>query len=170
MKRVFWFIPLLMALGLAAGLSACGGDSGPTSTGGAGGVSGTVTFIGGWPAGGNVQVSIYSNLAAPGFVPTGPPDAFTNPIASGLTQYAYTLPGLDEGTYAGVLVSWRDPANPSGAKLLGMYWIYPDSVAINTSGPDAGTAKSPGPTPIIINSAQLKHTGLNITADLDIVP
>jgi hypothetical protein len=167
MKRVFSVSPLAAAVVLAAAVGACGDDSNPTDGGGAGSVSGKVTFVGGpWPATGEVQVSIYSSLTPPDYAPTGPPDAFTNPIAPTI-EYNYRLDGLDNGSYAGVLVSWRDPANPSGARMLGLYWIYPDSVAIEPGGL---AAKAPGPTTIVINSTNPSHPGLDITADLDLAP
>ena len=163
MKRAFWLV--LTTIIACAGIMGCGDDS--SSPAGIGSVSGTVTFlnVGAWPATGNVQVSIYSALPAD-FKPNGAPDAFSNPIAAGTTEYNFKLDGLDTGSYAGVLVSWRDPANPSGATLLGLYWIHPDSVAVDP----AGDVKAPGPTSVAITESNPAHTGLNITADLSIAP
>jgi hypothetical protein len=164
MKHAF---SLLLVLGCCVLLSACGDDD-PAATGN-GSVSGTVTFLNSasWPATGDVQVALYSNLTAPDYVPTGAPDAFTNPVTPGVATYNYELGGLDNGTYAGVLVSWRDPANPGGARLLGMHWIYVDSVAIDDA---TGTAKPPGPTPVAITDAAPAHPGLDILADLGLAP
>jgi hypothetical protein len=164
MKRVFSTISLAAALGFAVGLLACSEDS---TSPGAGSVSGKVTFEGEWPPTGDVQVSIFSNLEPPDYAPTGAPDGFTSPIAPNTTEYNYELGGLDNGSYAGILVSWREAANPSGARMLGMYWIHPDSVGIESDGL---TAKSPGPKTIAIKSSSLKHTGLDIKADLDLAP
>jgi hypothetical protein len=170
MKRVFSTMILASALALAAGLGGCGGDDNPADGGsGIGSVSGKVTFIGSWPLTGEVQVAIYSSLNPPAYTPTGPPDAFSNPITPGLTEYNYELSGLDPGTYTGILVSWREPSNPSGAKMLGMYWIYGDSLAVYDSGLLAGTAKDPGPKSVTISEANPAHTGLDFTADLNIV-
>jgi len=174
MKRAFSVLALAAAVSVAAGIVACGDDDNPAAGSGIGSVSGKVTFlnVGSWPATGEVQVAIYSSLTPPAYTPTGPPDAFTNPIAEGSTEYSYSLSGLDPGTYTGILVSWREPANPSGAKMLGMYWIYGDSLAVYDTGlPEIiGTAKDPGPKAIVISEDDPAHTGLDFTADLGIVP
>jgi len=164
MKRLFSSLALVAVVAIAGGL-ACSDDS--SRPPGPGSVAGRVTFIGTWPATGDVQVSVYSSLKAPAYRPTGAPDAFTNPILSGTMEFDYELPGLDIGTYTGVLVSWRVPSNPSGAKIIGAYWFDPDSVAANATG---DTIRTPGPTAIRITTSDPKHTGLDIKADLDIAP
>jgi len=150
---------------VCAGTLNCGDDTNKPA--GIGSVSGKVTFlnVGSWPATGNVQVSVYSSLPA-NHKPNGAPDAFTNPITAGTTEYNFKLEGLDPATYAGVLVSWREPANPSGAKLLGFYWINGDSLAVDP----AGDAKEPGPAPVGITTSNPDRIGLDITADIGIVP
>lgn len=163
MRHALW-ICALSALTLALGMPACSDDSVEP---GIGSVSGKVTFLGTWPAAGDVQVSIYSSLDPPDYAPGGAPDGFTTPITPGTMEFNYTLDGLDTGNYTGILVSWREPANPGGARMLGLYWLYPDSVAVEPSGL---AAKSPGPTRVRITTSDPRHTGLDITADLDIVP
>ncbi len=162
---------LAIALSLSAliAIAACDDENNPTGGGPTTGkVSGTVTFTGTWPVTGEVQVSIYSTLPPPFYVPMGPPDAFSNPIAGSPATYDYELSGLDFGDYAGIYVSWRDPANPSSAKLLGMYWIYVDSLGIVDGGPYDGTPKAPYPTPVPLNSANANRANLDILADLNL--
>ncbi|MBI4720210.1 MAG: hypothetical protein HY770_03105 [Chitinivibrionia bacterium] len=130
-----------------------------------GSVAGKVTFQGSWPSTGEVQVSIYSNLTAP-YIPMGPPDAATDPITSGSSEYNYIIAGLDKGVYTAIYVGWRDPANPAGARLLGMYWVYEDSVGISASSGLPVAA----PSSVTISSTSLNHTGLDIKADLDLAP
>ena len=70
-------------------------------------ISGTVTFGGGWPAAGNVSISIYSNLQ-----PTGPPISsivITPGNLIGANQFNYSFANLFLGTYGIVLASWQDP-------------------------------------------------------------
>lgn len=171
MKRLFGFIgsAALITLALST-VPACDDDDdnpiNPNPTTGT--VSGTVTFDGTWPSTGDVQVSIYSTLQPPLYVPTGPPDAFTDPIAGSPATYDYEFSGLEFGTYAGILVSWRDPVNPSGAQLLGMYWTYVDSVGIYDSGPFDGAPKPPYPTPVTVDASNAVRDNLDIRADLDL--
>lgn len=169
MKLPFRLLATVVAMAAVIGISACNDDDNPTGGGPTTGtVSGTVTFDGTWPSTGDVQVSIYSQLPPPFYVPMGPPDAFTNPITGSPTTYNYEMSGLTFGDYAGILVSWRDPANPSGAKLLGQYWVYVDSLGIVDGGPFDGTPKAPYPTPVTLNSATPKRGHLDIRADLSL--
>ncbi|HXV13443.1 MAG TPA: hypothetical protein VEC56_04495 [Candidatus Krumholzibacteria bacterium] len=160
MKRLFY--PLAIA-GLAmtlAFLPACDDDDdnpmggGPTT----GTVAGTVTFEGTWPSVGNVQISVYST-----YPPMGPPDAFTDPIPAG-TSYDYSIAGLDPGDYAAILVGWRDPADPPGAKVIGMYWAFVDSVAVDGNGDPVGP-----PSAVTVEAGQTE-SNLDITANLDVAP
>jgi hypothetical protein len=161
------FLKITAILAVVAGLIVLGGcdedENNPVTPGPTTGtVAGTVTFTGSWPATGEVQVSIYSSLSAP-WVPMGAPDAFTDPITSGSMTYDYSMPGLDKGDYMAIYVSWRDPAVPAASKLLGMYWSNPAASGIAPSGLPVAQ-----PTGVTINDATLNHTGLNITADLDL--
>jgi hypothetical protein len=161
MTRLFRTSVILFLVGLAS-VAGCSEDENPASPT-TGSVSGKVTFQGTWPSTGEVQVSIYSNLSAP-WVPMGPPDNATDPIQSGSTEFDYTMSGMDKGDYTAIFVGWRDPVNPAGARLLGMYWIYPDSVGIDEN---AGVPVMQ-PTSVTIGTANLNPTGLDIRADLDL--
>ena len=129
-----------------------------------GSLAGEVTFQGTWPTTGDVQVSVYGDLNAP-WVPMGPPEQSTDPFSGTPSTASYVLDGLEEGTYDAIYVSWRDPANPSQTRLIGMY------------GPDAG---DPGiaasglpieePGGVEITSATLDLEGLDITASFDLLP
>lgn len=165
MKRVFSIFALVGALAWTAFSSySCGDNS--TGTGPTGSVSGKVTFLnsGSWPASGDVQVSIYSALP-PDLVPAGPPDSYTLPIAHGSLDYSYELPGVDFGHYVAVFVSWRDPAVPGSARLLGMYWAYPDSLGIVSNGTKY-VPKDPGPTGVSLSKSQPDVKGLDFVADI----
>ena len=130
-------------------------------------VSGTVTFGGTWPSTGDVQVSMYSTIMNPPGVPAGPPDAFTDPLnsATDFPTYNYSFEGLDPGDYAAIFVGWRDPADPPGARLIGVYWIYVDSLGIAASG----LPKPPGPSSVSVDAGD-NLTGRDIVADLDLAP
>jgi hypothetical protein len=165
MKPTFWLLGNLM---LAAALTSCGDDN-PADAGGRGVVEGKVTFVntGSWPATGDVQVSIYSSLPAD-LVPNGPPDGYTNPIAPG-TEYTFRIQGLAEGRYQAIYVSWRDPAVPGSATLLGMYWAFVDSVGVASDGVEV-VPKDPGPTALNLTGSNVSQSNLDITADLDLAP
>ncbi len=145
--------------------NACGDKDDPAGIPATGSVAGTVTFLGEWPSSGDIQISIYSTLSPP-WVPMGPPDAFTDPIQGSPAQYQYKLDGLDKATYAAIYVSWRDPQNPAASKLLGMYWASPESAGID----EQSGLPVEQPASVTINDANLNHSNLNITADLDMVP
>jgi hypothetical protein len=153
----------VVCLGFIVG---CGDDDKkPTDSDSFGSIAGTVAFRGTWPAEGDVQVSLYSTLSPP-WVPMGPPDAATDPIASGSTSYSFTFDGLDPATYAAVYVSWRDPANPTNARLLGMYWAFADSVGIDSG---SGLPRTQ-PSAVTIEGSSLDAQGIDIAADLDLAP
>ncbi len=159
----------LAATALLAAFAACDDDDDNPTNGGptTGAVSGTVTFQGTWPTVGDVQVSMYSSIINPPGVPGGPPDAFTDPLDS-LTAYPtynYAFEGLDPGDYAAIFVGWRDPADPPGAKLIGVYWIYVDSLGIAVSG----LPKPPGPSSVSVDAGD-NLIDLDIVADLDLAP
>ncbi len=126
-----------------------------------GSISGTVTFVGTWPSTGEIQVSIWTS-----WPPQGPPAAATDPLTQGQSK-TYKIEGLTKGTYPVVTAGWRDPANPAGAKVLGVYWSMTDSVGVDSSG---NVLPSVQPTPIVISDDQLNHSNIDIKANLDIVP
>jgi hypothetical protein len=119
MERIFSIrsAGVLCAVLLAA-VVACGGDDNPTvgDPANTGSVSGTVTFIGTWPATGDVQVAVYSSLP-----PSGPPDGYTNPLGPNIMSYDFKVAGLDPGPYDGVIVSWRDSSDPLSSRIIGQY-------------------------------------------------
>lgn len=155
----------MLALGIVAVLALTPGCSDNTTAPATGAVSGTVSFSGTWPASGDIQVSIYSNLNPP-YIPMGPPDGFTDPIPGPVVSFDYTLNGLAMGDYTAVYVSWRDPQNPANSRLLGMYWMTTGDSGID---PSNGAPKAP-PTPVTIDASHLVQSSLDITADLDLAP
>lgn len=168
MKRFARLMMCVAAIGLVT-VAACdddeGGGTGPARTTGT--VSGTVTFQGNWPTTGDVQISVYTNLSPP-WVPMGPPETQTEPITGSPATYDYKFEGLDKASYSAVFVGWRDPANPMGAMLIGMYWLHPDSVGVADVGGGC-VLPSEQPTGFVIEDGHLDHTGFDITADLDLI-
>lgn len=158
-------VPATLVLFFLIILAACDNSNEPEPIPDTGSISGTVTFVGTWPASGNIQVSVYQTLAPP-FVPTGPPEQATDPIAANTTTYNFKFEGLEKTTYAAVFVGWRDPANPAASRLLGMYWAYPDSVGIN---PQNGLPLEQ-PRAITIDDDHIEVTNINIKADLNLAP
>ena len=154
----YTMIMLFAATVLSALLAGCGEDESPVEAEKFGQISGTITFVGTWPSGGDVQVSIWAS-----FPPAGPPAAATEPLAPGETV-AYEIPGLSKGTYPAVTVGWRDPNNPMGGKILGIYWAQSDSLGVASDGSLAT------PISIEISDAQLDWSNVDIKANLDIAP
>lgn len=154
MRRVlFMMAPAL----LMAAVMACGDDDdNGTGTGPTGSISGSVTFRNTWPATGDVYVTIYSE-----YPPTTAPDAFTSPIPSGVRTFDYTLPGIEVGTYAAVLIGWR--GGPGNDKCIGMYWQYVDSLGVAA---DCGS-QPPGPSPVTVTKGGTA-IDIDMVADLDL--
>ncbi len=166
MRRMFLFLAMM---GVATMISSCGDDN-PAQPAGPASVEGKVTFVntGSWPATGDVQVSIYSVLPAD-LVPDGPPDGYTNPIAPGVSEYTFSLTGLEEGSYAAIYVSWRNPSVPGSATLLGMYWTFVDSVGVAWNGSKIAP-QAPGPTSLNLAGSNIHRSGLDFVADLALAP
>ncbi|MCB0288391.1 MAG: hypothetical protein KDE57_17140 [Calditrichaeota bacterium] len=160
----------IIGVGMVVGFIFFGGcsDDDPTAPD-TGSVSGTVTFVGTWPASREVQVSIYQNLSAP-YIPMAAPDGFTDPIASGTTTYNYTLEGLEKGTYTAIYVSARDPQNPAATQLIGMYWQFTDSVGVFPTPQGNLPDQAFGPKSVTIDNDNIDLTGLNIVANLNYSP
>ncbi|MCK5380752.1 MAG: hypothetical protein KAJ81_04725 [Candidatus Latescibacteria bacterium] len=156
MRRLLITFAVIVLSGFLAG---CSDDGNPAGGEQFGEVSGTVTFTGTWPTTGDVQVSIWAS-----FPPAGPPAGATDPLASG-DVVAYKIEGLNKGTYAAITVGWRDPTNPAGAKILGIYWAETDSLGVNAVGAPTATAVS-----IEISDAQMDWSAIDMTANLDIAP
>ena len=136
------------------------GDDNPAESGEFGRLSGTVEFVGTWPEKGNVEVSVWAS-----WPPAGPPAAYSEPFSPGEAMQAYGVEGLSKGTYAAVTVSWRDPIDPAGAKVLGFYWEGGNSLGVDERGMPVGQ-----PLPIEISDDKLEWSGVDIKANLDIAP
>ena len=147
---------VVVVFGFIAG---CGKDESPAKTEQFGTISGTVTFVGTWPSTGDVQVSIWVNW------PPAGPAAATDPLTSRETIQSYKMEGLSKGTYSAVTVGWRDPAKPSGAKILGVYWAQSDSLGVDSTG-----RPTVQPIPVEISEDHLVWSDIDIKANLDIAP
>jgi hypothetical protein len=157
MKRRFHFLAIAVALAASIVMLACEDDEDPAGPA-TGSIAGTITFQGTWPTTGNVQLSVFS-----AFPPTGAPDAFTDPI-SPTASHDYQIDGLEPGEYAAVVIGWRDPADPPGAKTIGMYWAFVDSVAVDGSGNPRGF-----PVPVTVRAGETQNN-VDMVADLDVAP
>ena len=144
---------------LSGFLTGCGEDENGVQPEQFGEISGTITFVGTWPSTGDVQVSIWTS-----FPPAGPPAGATEPLASG-EAITYKIEGLSKGTYPAVTVGWRDPTNPAGAKVLGLYWEQSDSLGVDGTGQVTVL-----PISIEISDATLVWSNIDIKANLDIAP
>lgn len=148
----------LMAAAVLFFATGCDSDN-PTQTQQFGEISGTVTFIGSWPSVGEIQVSAWTS-----WPPTGPPAAASDPLQKGVNVQNYKLEGLQKGTYQVITVGWRDPSNPAGAKVIGVYWEQADSLGVDANGNMTVAAKA-----IVIDENSMVHSNINIKANLDIV-
>lgn len=153
----------VLALAVFVIFTACSDDTNPVKVPDFGTVSGRVTFSGAWPSVGDVQVSIWTS-----WPPAGPPASASAVIAKGSTTYDYKLEGLNKGEYKALTVGWRDPANPAGAKVLGIYWSNTDSSGVSVD-PVTLRPSYASPTVININDAKIDWTNTNIKADLTLV-
>ncbi|GEM_PF-355708 len=126
-----------------------------------GAIAGKVNFVGSWPSKGEVQVSLWAT-----WPPAGPPAAASTVFAAGNNSQSYKIQCLAQKTYPVLTVGWRDPANPAGAKVLGIYWAQSDSLAVDGSGrPITGA----NPLPVQITDGSLNLSNVNIKANLSIV-
>ncbi len=144
---------------LAAFLISCGKQENPVETEKFGEISGTVTFIGTWPQIGEVQVSAWTD-----WPPMGPPAAASDPFQPGKNVQTYKIEGLSKGKYPVITVGWRDPSNPAGAKVLGVYWANKDSVGVKADG----ISFVGNPIPIEITDEKLVWTNIDMKANLDL--
>lgn len=157
MKTKIPSIVMFIILGSLLILS-CSKDDNTTNPEQFGSISGTLTYVGSWPSAGDVQISIWAS-----WPPQGPPAAATDPLSQG--QSTFEIKGLSKGTYPVVTAGWRDPANPTGAKVLGVYWNITDSVGVDSSG-----NVNVQPQQIVISDNKLNYSNINIKANLDIAP
>ncbi len=161
MKRLLGFLGTAAVIVFAlSSVPACDDDDDDNpATPTTGSIAGTINFEGTWPATGQVQVSVFQN-----FPPTGAPDAYTDPLEE-TTTYNYRFDGLDPASYAAVVVGWLDPNLPPGQeKILGFYWAYADSVAVDASGNPRGL-----PLSVTVEAGETE-SNIDMAADLDVAP
>ena len=150
-------IPVVALLALFA-LASCSSDS--TSSNNLGEISGTVTFTGQWPTVGDIQVSAWAS-----WPPAGPPAAASDVFTSGVNSQSYKIEGLSQGEYPVITIGWRDPDNPQGALVLGVYWANSDSAGVDSTGMPYVT-----PEAVNITADKLNWNTVNLKANLDVVP
>lgn len=155
-RKSIFYVMIVLAF---AAFMGCSDDNNPVKAPEFGTVSGRVTFVGAWPATGDVQISIWTS-----WPPAGPPAKASDVIAKGTMVYDYKLEGLNKGEYKALTVGWRDPANPSGAKVLGLYWANADSSGVSAAPPFYAT-----PSTINVNDAKMEWANINMKADLSFV-
>ncbi|MCA9744089.1 MAG: hypothetical protein H6695_00785 [Deferribacteres bacterium] len=158
MKRTAVLLGLALAL-FSFIFTACKDDKNPVAVNEFGEISGTVNFVGAWPAAGDVQVSIWSS-----WPPAGPPAAASDALTSNNNSATYKLDGLQKGTYPVMTVGWRDPQNPTGAKVIGIYWAQSDSLGVDASG-----NVTAAPQAIVIDNSQMVYSNVVVKANLDII-
>ncbi len=139
-------------------LAAC--SSSPTASNDLGEISGTVTFVGQWPSRGDIQVSAWAS-----WPPAGPPAAASEVFTAGKNSQSYKIEGLSKGDYPVITIGWRDPANPQGALVLGIFWDNTAKAGVDSSGMPNVT-----PKPVSISSGHLTWNNVDMTANLDVVP
>lgn len=122
-------------------------------------VSGTINFVGDWPSTGDVQVSIWSS-----WPPMGPPAKASVALTPGDNSQSYSLDGLSLGSYPVVTVGWRDPLNPAGAKVIGVYWSNTTTVGVDATGNVVVE-----PMGIVVEDGHMNHRNINIVADLNVI-
>ncbi|RMH65216.1 MAG: hypothetical protein D6677_03040 [Calditrichaeota bacterium] len=158
MKRYLWIYVMITAIWV---LTSCSEDDGaPNETQTYGTISGTVTFVGTWPDKGDVQVSAWTS-----WPPAGPPAASSDVLTPGNATQSYKLEGLSLGSYPVITVGWRDPADPAGAVVLGIY--HGDATEAGVDSLGNVTAQ---PLGIEVSKDHLTFTDINMTANLDVAP
>jgi len=156
-RKLLSFVALAVVVVFAG---ACSDDDNPTSVPEFGTVSGRVTFDGTWPAVGNIQVSLFDV-----WPPAGPPYQASPVIAANSTTFDFKFEGLAKKTYAAIAVGWRNPANPTGARVLGIYVNDASKTGVTVNG---GQPTFDTPVPIVISDAKIVWNGLDIKADLSL--
>ena len=153
---------LAVALVSVVALASCGDDDEPAGTGPTGSMSGTIQFRGPWPATGSIYVTVNS-----AFPPTGAPDAFTAAITEAMLTpqrtFAWSLGGIEAGSYTAVLIGWR--GGPGNDKCLGMYWEHVDSLGVTSTCDPA----DPGIAPLSVSVTKGANTqDIDMLADLEL--
>lgn len=154
--RIVLMMGLVLSMALWLG---CSDDKNPVQSSTTTEISGTITFNGTWPAQGNIQVSLWTS-----WPPAGPPAAFSAPLTPGVATQTYKISGLSKGPYAVITAGWRDPADPTGAKVIGVY-----SANNTLAGVDCKGDFTVAPLPVEISDNNPKATNVNLVANLDIL-
>lgn len=155
-SKILYVAFIVAAVAMVAG---CSDDDNPAAAQQFGEVSGKVVFVGTWPQAGDIQVSIWAS-----WPPAGPPAAATDPLSPGVMEQNYKIEGLNKGNYPVVTVGWRDPNNPAGAKVIGIYWANSDSLGVDAAG-----NPTVQPSAIEIADGKMVWENINIKANLDII-
>lgn len=154
--RIIAAMSLVLFMALMFG---CSEENNPVeSQNSTGEISGTITFTGAWPTKGNVQISMWTS-----WPPTGPPAAFSAPLTPDVAIQTYKISGLNKGPYSVITAGWRDPADPTGAKVIGVY------SANDILGVDCKGQFTVQPLPVEISDGNLKVTNVNLRANLDLL-
>lgn len=156
--RTSRFLAVVSVVLFLAFILGCSEEQNPVQSQTSGEISGTVTFTGTWPAKGNIQVSMWTS-----WPPAGPPAAFSAPLTPGVATQTYKISGLNKGPYSVITVGWRDPADPTGAKVIGVY-TGNDVLSVDCAGQFTFPA-----LPIEIADGKLTVTNVDIRANLDIL-
>ncbi|MDZ7361525.1 MAG: hypothetical protein ONB46_12490 [candidate division KSB1 bacterium] len=156
--RTSRFLAVVSVVLFLAFILGCSEEQNPVQSQTSGEISGTITFTGTWPAKGNVQVSMWTS-----WPPAGPPAAFSAPLTPGVATQTFKISGLNKGPYSVITVGWRDPADPTGAKVIGVY-TGNDVLGVDCKGDFTLPA-----LPVEIAEGRLKYTNINIRANLDIL-
>ena len=154
--RILLMMSLVFFMVLVLG---CSDDNNPMQSSNTTEVSGTITFNGAWPTKGNIQISLWTS-----WPPAGPPAAFSAPLTPGVNKQTYKLTDIKKGPYAVITVGWRDPADPTGAKVIGVY-----SANNTLSGIDCKGDFTVAPLPVEITDSNPKATNVNLVANLDVL-
>jgi len=154
--RILMMMSLVLFIAFWLG---CSDEKNPVQSSTTTEVSGTVTFNGAWPSTGNIQISLWTS-----WPPAGPPAAFSAPLTPGVATQTYKITELSKGPYAVITVGWRDPADPTGAKVIGVY-----SANTTLAGVDCKGDFTVAPLPVEISASNPKATNVNLVANLDIL-
>ena len=121
-------------------------------------ISGIIDFSGTWPETGNISIAL--NISWPGVM--GAPYAFKTIYASDLSQdslYLYSFENVTFGTYQGIIVSWKDPTDPSVETI--QHAIGGFGATVEAEFEDADS--------ITVSISNHELTNLDFSADLDLI-
>ena len=121
-------------------------------------ISGVIDFTGVWPVTGNISISL--NTTWPEVI--GAPYAFKTIDSSDLNQdslYNYSFKNVAFNTYQGIIVSWKDPTDPSASSNQHAIGGY--GATVETEFKDAEN--------VMITVADFALTGLDFSAYLNLI-